>query len=176
MPAKTSVKFTRPKEIKRAEFNEIVRECFTAAALLWIREFQMLHYMPGAAQRYQMPARTEKYKRRRAAYARARGEESTNLVWSGRARDLARMRQANPFLAKIKARATSNKQYVTVPIPIGHAIHPKMIGSDGTNDFGRLTRDEMQAMAREAKRSMTDQMNKRIKVKETTTIGALVAA
>jgi hypothetical protein len=166
MPAKLTVHFTRPKEIKRAEFNNMVRIAFTAAGVYWLQHYQMKHFEPNAAQRYGMAARSEAYRRRRAAKAKARGEEPANLVWSGKARDLARMRRENPLATNMRARATSNVQYVEIPLPIGHAIPAKIAG-----DFTKLTADEIRVLIQTAKASMSSQMEAKWREKETTVLG-----
>lgn len=167
MPAKLQHHYTRPAEIKARDWNEIVREGFFVAGFYWVQMFALKHFEPGGAQRYQMPARSEQYRRRRAGKARVRGEEPSNLVWSGKAREIARARANYPPLAKVNARATSNKQYVVVPIPIGHPVH-----ADIVPDFGKLTTDEVFAMQREAKASMERSLFEHWKRKETIIFGA----
>lgn len=174
MPAKIQHHYTRPAEIKARDWNNIVREAFFVAGYYWVQMYALKHFEPGAAQRYQMPARTEQYRRRRAGMAKKRGEEPSNLVWSGQARAIARARANYPPLAKVNARATSNKQYVVVPIPIGHPIPGEGSGKASIYalDFGKLTNDEMFAMQREAKASMERSLFEHWKRKETIVIGA----
>lgn len=174
MPARYHVRFTRPREIKRREWNEIVRVCLRAAANFWLRMFALKHFEPGGIQRYGMAARSPDYVRRRNARAQARGEAGgANLVWTGKAREIARMRAAYPeLLANLDARATSNKQYVRVPIPIGHPINPRIATDGGSNDFGKLVNEEVAAMNRVARDELEAQMLTRFRQKETVELGA----
>lgn len=170
MPAKLFHKFTKPEDVKQSDWNRWIREGYTAAGLLWVQHYALKHFEPGAVQRYQYSPRKDKYRRKRAAIARARGEQPADWVFSGVARGIARMRAANPFMARVNARATSNKQFVQVPIPIGHAIRPGR--TDLSSELGRLTNDEMIAMTRVVREHLAERLRQHSVRKITVTIGA----
>lgn len=167
MPAKLFHKFTKPDDVKQSDWNRWIREGYTVAGLLWVEMYALKHFGPGAIHRYGYRARKEKYRRRRGAIAKGRGEPNQDWVFSGVARGIARMRAANPFVARVIARATSNAQYVQVPIPIGHAVP-----AGYADELGRLTNDEMKHMTRVVREHLTEKLREHSVRKITVTIGA----
>lgn len=160
--ATVRVIWKKPRRIKQAAFNAMVREALRAAAKEWVGAFALRHFEAGAAQRYRYQARQERYRRRRAGLARSRGETPADLVWSGEARRRARERAANPDGVRIVARATARMQRVRVPIPIGHPIRAEHAG-----DYGRLTQEEFRAMRRRAREHLRRLMAEAERERET---------
>lgn len=142
------IKQERPPELLQKNLNEIVRRVLVQVAQMWIVRFRELHFGPGAVQRYSYVARSAKYnaiKRRALTVKDWQGREVTApkppspLVWSGSLRDAVLKKSPADF--NIVARATSNRQTVSVKIPIPHPLNPKNAG-----EIGRLIPSEVREM------------------------------
>jgi hypothetical protein len=156
------IKQERPPELLQRNLNEIVRRVLTQTAQYWLVYFREKHFDPGAFQRYGYEARSAKYnaiKRRALTVKDWQGREHTApkppapLVWSGSLRDAVLKKSPADF--NIVARATANRQTVSVKIPIPHPLNPKNAG-----EIGRLIPSEVRAMQEYAVKLFLDEIEK----------------
>lgn len=151
--------------LPQRELNEITRTALTAAAQLWIKEFLPLHFIPSATQRYGYAPRNAKYRAIKRRAEKIRIAEFSNvfvpapsppspLVWTGELKKEVLGRPLSEY--NIKARATSNKQQVRVPVKIPHPLNPKNSG-----EITKLITLEILAMQNEAMKVFRKELEKR---------------
>ncbi|WP_145257853.1 hypothetical protein [Planctomycetes bacterium Pan216] len=117
----------------------MVRNSLHEAAVMWIREFLPLKFLPGNSQRYTFARRSRKtleikkrakfyrpFSRNKFAVKVPAAEPRISWIRTGTTRDLMTKREASSF--NIKKTATSSKQTVRVPLKLGHPINPKNVG------------------------------------------------
>lgn len=153
-----TVKEQRPKWLgSQREFNEIVRHALRSAAAWWLHFMLPKHFEPGAARKYKYTPRNSRYQRTKyfmglqGRYITKRGPgdipEGTKvlatfppapLVWTGDMKAKVLNRPVNEYIAASRATATSNRQRIRVPIPLGHPIP-----SHNTHELTVVTTEEM---------------------------------
>lgn len=138
------LKRLRPPHLIVSKYNAWIREVLTAAALWWIGNRLPWHFEPKAVPMYQYLARSREYQRRKRGMAQRLGYDQANpLVYSRKLIQSLAGRPASSF--RVLARATSSRQTVRVPIPLGHPMNPKHAG-----EVGRLNDPDLNAMKKVA--------------------------
>jgi hypothetical protein len=168
-----TVKEERPRWLgSQREFNEIVRHALRSAAFYWFDRFLPLHFQPGSARKYGYTPRTQKYQRlkyflgRAGAYITKRGPgdipEGTkvratfppqSLVWTGDMKQKVLSRPPADYVSSSRATATSNRQRIRIPIPLGHPIP-----AHNTHELTVVTPDEYEILSGVFRRVLLQRM------------------
>lgn len=138
--------------ITQRTWNQIFRDNLVRVGQLWVQEFLPKKFAPGARARYGFQPRSRAYEARKQRFADQRvapvrvgsgirimpGIPFTPqpLVYTGAMREQVMGQQYT-----VRATATSRRQTVRIPIPLGHAV-PAYVGAE----IASVRRDELQKM------------------------------
>lgn len=138
---KTKMTELRPLTMMASEFNNYVREALREIGMFWVKHYLPKHFDRGAPQRYHYPRHAPKYQdvKRRARMIKVRHPSTGKptgrvvpatqppiaFVWTGDYRKGLLSRADADWQKSIKPVATSQRQKVTIRVPLPHPIPVK---------------------------------------------------